>query len=175
MMKRLMVAAGFGTIILGVAGYVALAENPVQQTQAVEIANDHVNAYLQAMRADLREGKTGLINEVMRLSDEEDDVFWEIYREYEEEYFALGDRRLETIRKFVDVMKAGMLDDATAVRLARESLDQNEEMVALLRKYHARISEKLSPVRAAQFLQIENRVGTVIDLVVAAQIPLIRS
>ena len=32
----------------------------------------------------------------------------------------------------------------------------------------------LSPVRAAQFAQIEHRVGTVIDLVIAAHLPLIQ-
>jgi hypothetical protein len=36
------------------------------------------------------------------------------------------------------------------------------------------VSKELSPVRAAQFAQIEHRVSTAIDLLLAAQTPLVR-
>jgi hypothetical protein len=140
-----------------------------------ERPRDAVDLYLDAMRVDLVYGKTRLINDVMRLSEEEDDIFWEIYRQFEEEYFAIGDRRLEALREFVDRTRQGTLDDASAHRIATTLLGERDEMTALLRRYHDRISTELSPIRATQFLQIEHRAATVVDLVIASEVPLLRS
>jgi len=135
---------------------------------------DTVDLYLDNMRIEIYRGKTDLINEVMNLSEDENDTFWEIYREYEDEYFAIGDRRIALLQEFVDRRNAGTLDNAAASRIGTGLLDERDQMTALLRKYFDRISAELSPIRAAQFLQIEHRSNTVIDLVVASQIPLLK-
>lgn len=48
-------------------------------------------------------------------------------------------------------------------------------MTAPLRRYHDRISTELSPIGATQFLQIEQRAATLVDLVIASEIPLVRT
>lgn len=175
MIRNTLVVVGLGALALGFMQFRSLAQVPVPETPASVVAPYDIDAYVQSWREELRDGKAGVINDVMRLSEQEDDVFWEIYQQYEEEYFALGERRLETARMLVRAMRDGTLDEPTATRLAAESLDQREELIALLRTYHTRLSTELSPVRAAQFLQIESRVQTVIDLLVAAEMPLIRT
>lgn len=135
--------------------------------------DDGVTDYLTSVRIDLVEGKTDLINDLMNLSPNEAEVFWEIYSEYESEYFALGERRRGLERELSERTLAGTLNDDSAARLARAFLELRREMLDLLTRYHARISAELSPIRGAQFLQIEHRTGTVVDLVVASQMPLI--
>ena len=137
--------------------------------------NDVVYAYVDAIRADLSDGKAELINQVMRLSREESARFWPIYHDYEDELFALGDQRVEMTRKFVTAQTAQSLDDARAGELANEWFDFEEKRLELLRKYHKRIAAELSPLRAAQFTQVEHRVGTVIDLLIASELPLVRT
>lgn len=41
--------------------------------------------------------------------------------------------------------------------------------------YHKQISDAVSPVRAAQFLQIENQVAIFVDLNIASEMPLVDS
>lgn len=136
--------------------------------------NDSVTDYLTTVRVDLVEGKTDLINDVMRLTDAQAEVFWQIYADYEDGYFALGERRTELERELAERTGAGTLDDASAARLGAAFLDVRKEMLDLLRQTHARLSAKLSPRHAAQFLLIEHQTGTVVDLIVDAEMPPVR-
>jgi len=138
-------------------------------------STDGVQTYLSTVRSELRDGKAGLINRVMRLSADESEIFWEIYQEYESEYFALGERRMKLEYELAERIRAGTLDGESSGRIAASFLDLRDEQTALLRRYHQRISSELSPLRGAQFLQIEHRTGTVVDLVVSSEAPIIRA
>jgi hypothetical protein len=45
----------------------------------------------------------------------------------------------------------------------------------LLEKYHGKIEDSLSSVKAGQFLQIENQIGIFIDMTIASEMPLVGS
>ena len=45
----------------------------------------------------------------------------------------------------------------------------------LLERYHRKIEQSLSSVKAGQFLQIENQIGLFIDITIAAEMPLVGS
>lgn len=135
--------------------------------------HDRVSDYLVEMRIELAKGKTDLVNRVMKLSDSEAEIFWEIFQAYEDEYFALGERRRVLEKELSELTRKERLDDQAATRLASSFLDLREEMGGLLRRTHARMSSELSPRRAAQFLQIEHRSATVVNLVMASEMPLI--
>jgi len=136
---------------------------------------DIVYAYVDAMRDDLSAGKVHIINQVMRLSPEESKSFWPIYHDYEEELFNLGDQRVELTRKFVTAQSGGTLDNDRAGALADDWFKFESQRLELLQKYHKQIAKELSPIRAAQFSQIEHRVGTVVDLLIASELPLVRN
>ena len=137
-------------------------------------AADPVYAYLDGVRGDLSDGKAKLINQVMRLSSEESAKFWPIYHDYEEELFDLGDQRVEMTRTFVGALNARTLDDAAAAKLTDQWFDFETKRLELLQNYQKRIASELSPLRAAQFTQIENRVGMVIDVVIASELPFVQ-
>jgi len=134
---------------------------------------DPVYKYVDAMRADMSRGKVQIINEIMTLSADEAKIFWPIYHDYESESFALGDRRMEVIRKFGVALDKHTLNNTDATELADGYFRFEAARLDLVKKYHATIARDLSPVRAAQFTQIEHRVGTVIDLLIASELPLI--
>lgn len=172
MVRRLAATAG----VIGLAAALACSGGCASHKKSHADAgfDDGVAEYLKTVRIDLVEGKTDLINDVMGLSGPDAEVFWEIYSEYEAEYFALGERRRELERELAERSWSGTLNDESAARLARAFLELRREMLELITRYHARISSELSPVRGAQFLQIEHRTGTVVDLIVASEMPLIR-
>ena len=134
-----------------------------------------IDAYVGAMRADLSDGKIQIIGSVMNLGNEEAKVFWPIYQDYESELFDLGDQRVDLIRRFAAAQRSGKLEQSEATELANGYFKFEEQRLELLKKYHGIIAKELSPVRAAQFTQIEHRVGTIIDLSSAAGLPLIQT
>lgn len=140
----------------------------------VDIQEDPVRDYITAVRAELSKGKAGLINEVMKFSVKEAKIFWPIYYEYEKELFELGDRRLEMIERFVVAHNDKALDDAQAKTMAVDWFRLQTDRLELFKKYHNVITKELSAVRAAQFIQIEHRVNTVIDIMIASELPLIK-
>lgn len=140
----------------------------------VDILEDPVRDYIDAVRVELIDGKVGLISGVMKLSDEEAEVFWPIYYEYELELFEIGDRRVELIERFIAAHQAKVLNDLEAREMAEEWFKQGTDRLGLLKKYHELIANKLSQLHAIQFLQIEHRVNTVIDLMIASELPLFR-
>ena len=135
---------------------------------------DKVYNYIDAVRNDLVDGKIGLILGVMELSDEEAEVFWPLYYDYEYELFDIGDRRVELIERFITAHQAKVLDDLEAKKMASEWFKQETDRLGLLKKYHELIANKLSVLHAIQFLQIEHRVNTVIDLMIASELPLFK-
>jgi hypothetical protein len=114
----------------------------------------------------------------MRLSPEESKTFWPNYHDYEEELFQLGDQRVELTRNFLTAQEGqggqGGLDNDRAAKLTDDWFAFENQRLQLLQKYQKMIAAQLSPVRAAQFAQIEHRVGTVMDLVIASELPLVR-
>jgi hypothetical protein len=134
---------------------------------------DTLHEYVDATRADIRDGKRKIINEVMRLSPEESSKFWPIYHNYENELSTLADQRAEITRKLVTAEAANSLDNEHAASLADEWFQFETRQLEVLQKYHRIIAKELSPIRAAQFTQIEHRVATLVDLVLASELPLI--
>lgn len=140
----------------------------------VDIREDPIRDYIDAIRISLAEGKVGLISDIMKLSDEEAEIFWPVYYEYELELFNIGDRRLELIKRFVSTHQAKVLNNLEAREMAVEWFKQGTDRLELLKKYYNLIANELSELHAIQFLQIEHRVNTVIDLMIASELPIFR-
>jgi len=135
---------------------------------------DPVYSYVDEARQDLSDGKVNVINQVMRLSRDESAKFWPIYRDYEDELYDLGDKRIEMTRAFLKAQTSNSLDNDKAAALTKDWFDAEQQQLTILKKYHDMIATELSPVRAAQFTQIEHRFDTVVDLMVASELPLVR-
>ena len=160
-------------VVILIAG---LTSRPLQADDA---APDNGNSdtsfrsYVELLRADLKTGKVAIYNHVMELGDTEAKIFWPVYQQYETELFALGDRRLVLIKKFANAYNNQTLDNTTAKKLTKDWFAYQEDRIKLWKKYQRRIERKLNATRAAQFLQIENRINALLDLMIASEIPLI--
>ena len=64
------------------------------------------------------------------------------------------------------------LTDATADRLAKGALDLEARRHALKAKYYERFKSVLPPKTAARFLQVENQILLLLDLQIAASLPI---
>jgi len=162
-------ALGACLLLLGLTVPVATAQPSTPSDRDTRQAN--LRAYVELLRSDIRAQKVGIITELMAFTEAEDKAFWPIYREYDAELTALNDEKLKAIQQFAD--NYGTLTDAMADSLATKALDLESRRTALKQKYHARIKSELSPRIAARFLQIENQILLLLDLQIAASLPIV--
>ena len=126
---------------------------------------------LELMRIDLKKERVLVVGDAMEFTGEEAATFWPIYKEYEAEFTKQGDARLALLKEYAESFDT-MTDDK-ATDLASRALDLETERTALKRRYLEKIATAMSPSIAARFLQVENQIGALLDLQIAAQVPLV--
>ena len=147
----------------------AQAAKPPTQNETRET---NLRAYVELLRSDVRARKVGIITEVMQFTEAEDAKFWPVYREYETELAKINDDRLALVREYA--VSYDKMTDAVADRLARGALDLEARRNVLKTKYYDRFKSTLSARTAARFLQVENQILLLLDLQIAASLPIVR-
>jgi len=132
----------------------------------------NLHAYTELLRSDLRSQKSAIITEVMQFTEDEDAKFWPVYREYEAELAKLNDERLALIKDYA--VNYAAITDPVADRIASGALDLEGRRHALKMKYYDRFKSVLPPKTAARFLQVENQILLILDLQIAASLPLVQ-
>jgi hypothetical protein len=153
------------------AGALCLAARPVGAQSAKTNEPDNVRMYLELLRSDFNATKIRTLNQVMKLTGPEAEAFWPIYREYEKELASVGDQKLALIREFMGHYRNGTLTDQNAKAMAARWLKNSQARLDLWKKYNRKISKAVSPIRAAQFLQVENQVALFVDMSIASEMP----
>ncbi|MGD8376245.1 MAG: hypothetical protein PVF68_08895 [Acidobacteriota bacterium] len=154
-------------MILLVAGFLlvsgpALADSPSQA--------ELLDQYLDTVKGDLTERRDAALRAVLVLSDEEAEAFWPLQKQYDRERGRLGKERRKLLKEWGKVYQK--LDAETAQRLAAQAFSLDEQRTALRKKYFDLMSERVNPVVAAQFLQLEGQFETMGDLKLATYVPL---
>ena len=106
----------------------------------------------------------------MQFTEAEDAKFWPVYREYETELAKINDDRIALIKDYAE--PTSTLTDATADRLALGALDLEARRHALKANYYERFKTVLPPKTAARFLQVEHQILLLLDLQIAASLPI---
>jgi hypothetical protein len=152
---------------------VAVAQTAAAPTQvpAADARALNLRAYVELLRSDLRTQKVAVITEMMHLTESEDAAFWPVYRQYELDMSRLNDDRLRAIETYSKTYTS--LTDATADSLMTTALDLEARRVAIKQQYYTKLKAAVSPVTAARALQIENQIQLLIDLQVAASLPVV--
>ena len=137
-----------------------------------EVRERNLHAYVELLRSDLRTKKIALITEVMQFTEAEDAAFWPVYRGYEFELGRLTDDRLGLIERYAEVYNN--LTDAAADELVVKMLDLEGRRNALKERYYAKLKTALPGRTAARVIQVENQIQLLVDLQIAASLPVTR-
>ena len=129
----------------------------------------NLSAYAELLRSDVRTMKVAIITEVMGFTEAEDGAFWPIYRDYDLEVSRLADERVRMIRDYAAAYET--LSDERASSLAATALDLEIRRNAAKAKCYERVKTALSPRTALRFLQVEHQLQLLIDLQIAAALP----
>jgi hypothetical protein len=145
------------------------ATNQNSQTEARE---RNLRTYTELLRSDLRSQKVAVITQIMEFTEDEDAAFWPVYREYEFELTKLNDERLRLIESYAEAYTK--LTDATANELIVKALDLEARRTTLKQKYYSKLRTVISPLTAARALQVEHQIELLVDLQIAASLPVAR-
>ncbi len=128
--------------------------------------------FIELMRSDLRTEKVAILTESMAFSEDDAEVFWPIYREYELLLSKLGDRRLELLTQYASTYES--FSNENARRLVEAWFQLQEGHLKLKKKYFGRVEEAISTTIAARFIQVEHQIQLLAELGLASETPLVK-
>ena len=128
------------------------------------------DSYLEVLKSEIKTDKKAIITETMGFTEKESQAFWPIYNEFEHELSKLADKRISNIKDFA--ANYDSLTNAKAGELLMNSFSFLEDRLSLNKKYYKKFAEALTPTVAAKYMQLENQIQLILDLSIAANLPL---
>jgi soluble lytic murein transglycosylase-like protein len=166
-MKRIVIALCVMTGILFVCRLLP-AQQSAQHHEATPAASDQ---YVELLRKDLRSEKKQIVAANMLLTEAEAQKFWPVYDEYTAEAAKVNDAKLSVIKEYVQNYES--LNDVQAERLVKNWSAADQATVQLRLKYLPIFQKALPGKKVARFFQVDRRIGSIIDLQLASEIPLV--
>ena len=133
---------------------------------------DQPASNMEILRDKIKADKKLLIAENLGLTEAESKVFWPVYEEYQNELEAIHRRLGKAIQSYAQEYNAKTLTDDKARTLMTEALAIEEAEVALKKKYMDRLNGVVPAIKAARYIQMENKIRALIRFDLAAEIPL---
>ena len=166
MNKSLIATAVLAGVSL-VSGNKALAQEQAS-LPANQLSSDE---NLKLFRKDLRSQKKQIIAANMSLTDSEAQQFWPIYDRYTAELVTIMDKKYALLNEYAQNYTSMTNEQADAYIQGRAAVE--ESVMQLRLKYLPIVRKVLSGKSTARFFQMDWRLGLIIDLQLASQIPLI--
>ena len=128
--------------------------------------------YITLLRTDLTAQRAVVIVDNMQLSEAEMEAFWPVYNKYQKDLSKVGDEKVALIKDYMAHVE--QVDDNKARELTTRALAIEEQRLAVIRKYIEEFDRVLSAKQTARFFQLELQMQRMIDLQVAAELPLMK-
>ena len=129
------------------------------------------DGYIELLRSDIRTEKIAIVTDVMQLSGEQSEQFWKVYKEYDHEMSKVNDLRIALIKDYAEHYEK--MTDEKALEIIAKSSEFQDKRMDLRKKYFQEFLEVLPATKAARFMQLDHQISLLIDLQIAAELPLI--
>ncbi len=126
----------------------------------------------QLLIAKIQGDKRAIVLSTLQLTDAEVQVFTPIFDKYQAEMKKLATRYSDVLNKFASNYDS-MTDDA-AEAILKESFKVREDRNDLLKDYAKRMGKQLPATKVLRWVQIENKMASLLDWQMAQIIPLAR-
>jgi len=127
---------------------------------------------MQALREAVRADKRALVSSTLKLTDAEAKRFWPIYNAYQREVDLNNRRRNVALQELM--FRDSPMTNLAAKHYVAELLAIDEAEIKARRTMRNRVMRALPAVKAARYLQLEEKIRAVQDYDVAAVVPLAR-
>jgi len=128
------------------------------------------DSYIEVLKSEIKTDKKAIIIETMGFTEQESAAFWPVYNEFEHELEKLSSKRIANIKDFA--ANYDSLSDKKADELIKTSFSFQKDRLSLNEKYYKKFADVLTPTVAAKYMQLENQIQLILDLSIAANLPL---
>lgn len=126
----------------------------------------------QEARAIVAEDRKALVEAALALTEQEAAAFWPVYDRYMADLGKARDQRVKLILDFANSYDS--MTDAAAGKLIDDALKYEAQVLSVRKKYVKEARKVLPDTKAARFYQIENKMDSILDFVLADEIPLMK-
>ena len=159
-------------LLLQSIGLQAQAASGQAATSASKNPEASLDSDVALLRQDIQSEKKQIIAANLQLTDAEATKFWPVYDQYNAELTELGNQKYALIKEYAQGF--GKLTDEQALSLTRRSLALDEQLAQLRSKYVSIFNKALPGTKTATFFQMDRRIGALIDLKLASEIPFVQ-
>ena len=171
MRKTILSAAAAVAVILLSASFAAAQTAAAKAPADPAKVRAEIEKAVEALRSDARAGKSDILGKTLKLDSAQAAAFWPVYKQYEAELQTVNNDRLAIIQDMAEHFDT--LDDAKAKVLLDRQVAFEEKKLALAKKYKDEMLKVLPAKTVARWLQVEYRLGKLVELAVASDIPLV--
>jgi hypothetical protein len=137
-------------------------------------AQDKPADNLQILRAKVKADKKLVVATNMDLTESEAKNFWPIYDAYQKDLQNINRRIAGLLDRYAADFHSKALTDEKAKKLIDEALAIEQAEADLKKTYAGKLSKALPVVKAARYLQVENKIRAVIKYDLAQGVPLVK-
>ncbi len=128
---------------------------------------------MQILRDKIKADKKLVVSVEMQLTDSEAKGFWPVYETYQKELDTINRRTMSMIASYADAWNAGSMNNEKAKKLTSDFLAVQADELKLLVSYVPKLDKVLPATKVARYLQIENKIRTIVKYDFASKIPLV--
>ena len=126
---------------------------------------------VEMIKRDINAERRTILAEAIDIPQEKATEFWAIYNEMEQKLGVLTDMRVANISKFAD--NYDNVTDDIADDLANTFFTIHMDRYKIYKTYYKKMSKVISKKEASRFFQLLSQIQLIIDMQIAAEVPLI--
>ncbi|RKX33192.1 MAG: hypothetical protein DRP71_10780 [Verrucomicrobia bacterium] len=130
-----------------------------------------LSTMLELVRTDLKVEKVAIVSDVMELTEDEVDAFWDVYRAYDARMSVYWEARLVLVDRYT--ADFDNLTDEVVEELANRAIELETMRYSIKIEYFARLKAATSANTALRFFQLEGQLQAVVDFQISSQLPFV--
>ncbi len=127
--------------------------------------------YLEVQASAIKTEKKAVVTQVMQFSEEESEVFWPLYNEFQEKLSVLNKERFDILVLYAENYET--MTNELAEELMERNLEMRKDKAALDKKYFKKFSKVLESKRAVKYMQVELDIQLAISGQLAQVLPFV--
>ena len=158
-------------VTLALLGVMALAGQPIFAQAAQNSSEAGLDQDIKMLRTDVQSSRKTIVAENMNLTADEATKFWPIYDQYAAEVAKIGDARVLLIKDYA--ANYDTMTDEQANSFIQRAAAIDQQFTDTRTKYVPMFKNAISAKKTALWYQIDRRLDLLINLQLAANIPVV--
>lgn len=126
----------------------------------------------QILMEKIKADKKFITAENMDFTDAEAKAFWPLYDDYQSALIKINEQTADLIIDYAHAYRTNTLTDAHAIELLNGALAVDTQELALKKDFVPKLLKVLPGIKAARYMQIENKLRAIVKMGLAEQVPL---